>query len=404
MRFKNWLKGAKAKAFVILGSFAMLLGLGASFYSVKAAVENEVVETKAGTSTTVYYACENSENYTIKWNAQFQTNNDKSWYSGEMAYVGNYRGKKVYQGAFDDWHSGLAVLQFQRYDGDTWKDQDQPFSSWTSVSTYNGKLRYGSSWVGASDLKDVAKTSDQSPSSSTGRVFFYNSGTHWASASSCGIYAWGGSASVTLGGLSVPGTLYYLSWFTDDNGDYYGYADIPTDVTGYQFLKLNTSYDVYDFEVNAWGTDTFTMSSVACVCYAAASGMALSTGGAHNDYAGAALMARVIGAYDTCSSSSLNGYGAYSNLNTYFYSHATDTAKASKATSMGGSSMTIEAHFEGMSERASGGSSAHFVPGSASDQSPLTTTLWIVLGAGLLGMGAIGTAYFVSKKKKRQHP
>ena len=38
---------------------------------------------------------------------------------------------------------------------------------------------------------------------------------------------------------------------------------------------------------------------------------------------------------------------------------------------------------------------------SAAEQSPLTLTLWIVLGAGVLGLGAIGTAYFVSKKKKR---
>ncbi|MBQ7250967.1 MAG: starch-binding protein [Bacilli bacterium] len=39
--------------------------------------------------------------------------------------------------------------------------------------------------------------------------------------------------------------------------------------------------------------------------------------------------------------------------------------------------------------------------GPNNDQSPLTLTLWIVLGAGVLGLGAIGTAYFVSKKKKR---
>ena len=55
MRFKNWLKGAKAKAFVFLGSFAMLLGLGASIYSVKATMENEVVETKAAASGTRRY-------------------------------------------------------------------------------------------------------------------------------------------------------------------------------------------------------------------------------------------------------------------------------------------------------------------------------------------------------------
>jgi len=41
-------------------------------------------------------------------------------------------------------------------------------------------------------------------------------------------------------------------------------------------------------------------------------------------------------------------------------------------------------------------------PGMVSKaDSPLTTTLWIVLGAGLAGLAAIGTAYYVSKKKKR---
>ena len=37
----------------------------------------------------------------------------------------------------------------------------------------------------------------------------------------------------------------------------------------------------------------------------------------------------------------------------------------------------------------------------ATEQSPLTATLWIVLGCGLAGLSAIGVAYFVSKKKKR---
>ncbi len=43
------------------------------------------------------------------------------------------------------------------------------------------------------------------------------------------------------------------------------------------------------------------------------------------------------------------------------------------------------------------------IPGPNGNESPLTLTLWIVLGAGILGMGAIGTAYFVSKKKKKRH-
>lgn len=51
MKLMNWFKGAKAKAFVILGSFAMLLGVGASISTVKTAIENEVVETKADADT-----------------------------------------------------------------------------------------------------------------------------------------------------------------------------------------------------------------------------------------------------------------------------------------------------------------------------------------------------------------
>ena len=49
MSFGNWFKGAKAKAFVVLGSFAMLLGVGASVSAVAATQENEVVEAKAAT-------------------------------------------------------------------------------------------------------------------------------------------------------------------------------------------------------------------------------------------------------------------------------------------------------------------------------------------------------------------
>ena len=45
---------------------------------------------------------------------------------------------------------------------------------------------------------------------------------------------------------------------------------------------------------------------------------------------------------------------------------------------------------------------AFVVSGSTHNQSPLTTTLWIVLASGLAGLAAIGTAYFVSKKKRHQ--
>lgn len=47
--------------------------------------------------------------------------------------------------------------------------------------------------------------------------------------------------------------------------------------------------------------------------------------------------------------------------------------------------------------------SSFVIPGAPKgNESPLTLTLWIVLGCGVAGLGAIGTAYFVSKKKRHQ--
>lgn len=40
------------------------------------------------------------------------------------------------------------------------------------------------------------------------------------------------------------------------------------------------------------------------------------------------------------------------------------------------------------------------LPNPIKDQSPLTTTLWIVLASGLAGLGAIGVAYAISKRRK----
>lgn len=44
---------------------------------------------------------------------------------------------------------------------------------------------------------------------------------------------------------------------------------------------------------------------------------------------------------------------------------------------------------------------ARIIAGFKEEQSPLTTTLWIVLASGAAGLSAIGAAYFISKKKKR---
>ncbi|MCR5348463.1 MAG: InlB B-repeat-containing protein [Bacilli bacterium] len=114
----------------------------------------------------------------------------------------------------------------------------------------------------------------------------------------------------------------------------------------------------------------------------------------------------------TCSSSALNGYGAFDQYNDNFYpaggtgmSSYTINDFANGDTSYSGStsnSITAAAKHSAVAAKAAGGSSAQVIPGAPrQDESPLTLALWIVLAAGLVGVGSIGVAYFVTKKKKK---
>lgn len=96
----------------------------------------------AGTNTTVYYAVDATTVgcYTVKYNANKKGDGD-AWITGEMTKTSNtINGKIVYKATFTDDYNGLGKLQFQLYDGSTWKSQEQPISGWTSASTYNDKV------------------------------------------------------------------------------------------------------------------------------------------------------------------------------------------------------------------------------------------------------------------------
>ena len=68
----------------------------------------------------------------------------------------------------------------------------------------------------------------------------------------------------------------------------------------------------------------------------------------------------------------------------------------------GTNGMKITGMDDFMGRNPSAPSSAGVIPGAPSPQeSPLTVTLWVVLGSGLAGLAAIGSAYFISKRKKR---
>ena len=98
MSFRNWFKGAKAKALVALGSFALLLGVGASVSVAQAAKENEVVETKAASNApSIYYLDPGCWNTGSAWFG--------AWFSG-----GSIAGGGVFKAGTKDDASGLYTI------------------------------------------------------------------------------------------------------------------------------------------------------------------------------------------------------------------------------------------------------------------------------------------------------
>ena len=140
MKFLNWIKGAKAKAIVVLGSFAMLLGVGASVYSVHAAKQHEVVETKAATySGTVFY----NGGSTRIWLWNSSTNfTGGDWGSRPSTTSQDYGSKYDYSAT----SSGHPTAVIFGDSGDRTFNYDRPFcTSSGSVSSCDGLIKFKSS-------------------------------------------------------------------------------------------------------------------------------------------------------------------------------------------------------------------------------------------------------------------
>lgn len=94
-----------------------------------------------------------NSSYTLKANAQLGGSGDGAniWKSSTFSkYDKTINGKVVYVADvtyYSDW-GGLNTLQIQIYSGSTYKTQISPINnSWTTASTFSGKLYNGSSWV-----------------------------------------------------------------------------------------------------------------------------------------------------------------------------------------------------------------------------------------------------------------
>lgn len=98
----------------------------------------------AATATTVFYAVPESTvgTYTVKLNVHYGCEGGDAWEQFVMTKTGEtYNSDPIYSVLFTDKYNGLCTMQFQLYDGETWKDQKVAFdNSWTAAASYNGKM------------------------------------------------------------------------------------------------------------------------------------------------------------------------------------------------------------------------------------------------------------------------
>ena len=222
------------------------------------------------------------------------------------------------------------------------------------VTSYNTDSAQTGTW---SNLEQRYTAKPTTASSSTGRVIAFNSNAHsdWQTAT-IAVRAWGGSASQANNSSHsfVSASTYLIDWFNGGGSDsrWYGIADIPTNVTSYQFVRLSgasSSAVVWSYSDSLDLSD----SSFSCVHYLNADSTdhcPVSTGRA--DSVGAALATRIIAARNTCNSSVHNGYGAFTNLNNNFFKQLTDGAKTTSCKSLGGSTnFTVQQHVDFMQSK-----------------------------------------------------
>lgn len=108
--------------------------------------ESQVMAASAEIPVTIYFAAPKEwtdKSYTIKLNGKLSSK-ENLWteHPVEMQNTGKeYNGKKVYKVETTTPHGGYYILQFQAYDGTTWKDQILAINDkWTPTSEINNHI------------------------------------------------------------------------------------------------------------------------------------------------------------------------------------------------------------------------------------------------------------------------
>ena len=144
--------------------------------------------------------------YTLKVNANI--GDGGTWRQYTMNIVDKTKnGKLIYSATIYEKYGGVDALQFQLYQGSTWKAQKQPYSSWTTSSTFSGKMYdYDAGSWGAYSSLDAATTVYFVNTSSWGtpKAFAWSGCTNNA--------AWSGQTMTSTGKTYNGKTIYSISF------------------------------------------------------------------------------------------------------------------------------------------------------------------------------------------------
>lgn len=100
----------------------------------------------ADNSVTIYIAINASTMksgnncYTLKVNANIGDNNTWRQVDAVQDKAKTTNGKLYFSATFSEKYGGVDALQIQLYNGSSWVAQRQPYSSWTTSSTFSGKM------------------------------------------------------------------------------------------------------------------------------------------------------------------------------------------------------------------------------------------------------------------------
>lgn len=396
MKIKKLLTGMLLASTLTVG---VILGIGSNK---KAATVKADDDLPAG----IYVDISSCQWDSSHWNAGYE--NIKAYFmGGSVSWPGTNVSEVTVNGTtygYISVPSTATGVIFNAWGGDTNQNKTEDLSIPTDgkclfkLNTYNTSSVQKGAW----HTVEERYTGVTSASSSTGRVFLNNDGSHqdWKDAQ-LAVRAWGGSASEANNASHshVTASTYNVSWFNGEgeDGKWYAYADIPTNVSGYQFVRMSDSTS----SATIWSySDSFELSgaSFSSVHYlnATSTDVCPVTQG-RADSVGPAFAANIIKARNTCDSSVYNGYGAISDLNTNFFGQCTSEALSSSCRSLGGNAdYTVAQHIAQMQRIANGSSAILFFVSKEKTNSVLVI---VIVSAALIA--AIGGYFFIRRKHEK---